>query len=94
MEMDAKIWATVDGRRYTSVPTEVPTAWKQKQSDTGLIYVGGDYRIVRMLGSTGHRYYWVYRSGVELPLAFYGRLMDAKDRAVKNAEGRDVMNVA
>lgn len=93
MEMDPQIWATTDGHRYTSVPTEVPTAWERKHVNGYRTYVSGDYEIERLPYGTKWTY-WVSRNDIALPLAFYGRLMDAKDRAVENAEGRDVMNVA
>lgn len=91
---DPRHWTTADGHRYTSIPTVVPAEWKQKHADTGLTYVSGDYTIVRLqYGATGF-VYDLYRDDVVLVLAFYSRLKDAKERAVQNAEGRDVVNVA
>lgn len=92
---DERHWTTEDGHRHVSVPTEVPVTWRQRHDGQGrLIYFSGPYRIVRR--SYGTKYsYAVQREGVELPLGnLYSRLKDAKERAVKNAEGRDVVNVA
>lgn len=87
-------WTTTDGHLHTSVPTTVPVDWKQKYTDDGLTYVSGPYSIRRdPYCRTGYTY-TVYRDGVDLGLAFYSRLRDAKARAVTNAEGRDVVNVA
>lgn len=94
MTLDPRHWATTDGHHYTSVPTTVPVDWKPTHADSGLVYVSGAYKIVRMpYGATGSTY-TVFRDGVELSLAFFNRLRDAKARAVSNAEGRDVVNVA
>lgn len=89
---DPRHWTTTDGHRHTSVPTAVPTAWKQKHDDSGLVYISGAYSIHRTRYGRG----WLYgiaRDGVELRCS-YSRLRDAKDRAVNNARGRDVVNVA
>lgn len=92
---DPRHWTTTDGHRHTSVPAPVPTAWRQTHNDRGqLVYLSGAYSIVRWCGRHGSRTYDVFRDGIELSLARYGRLRDAKDRAVKNARGRDVVNVA
>jgi len=92
---DPRHWATTDGRRHTSVPAPVPTVWTRMTNDRGqLTYVSGSYSIVRTVGPNGSRTFVVYRDGIELSLSFTGMLWYAKERAVKNAEGRDVVNVA
>lgn len=92
--MNAKHWSTKDGHRHVSIPTEVPEAWKQRYTDKGLIYFSGDYKIIREPYASRHTYA-VWRNEEELPLgSLYGRLKDAKARAVKNAMGNDVMNMA
>lgn len=99
MTLDSRHWSTTDGHLHTSVPTTVPVDWKPRAADAGLTYVSGAYTIARTryastrYASTGYTY-TVFRDGVELSLGFYSRLRDAKERAVSNAEGRDVVNVA
>lgn len=89
-------WTTADGHRYVSVSAEVPTAWKRDRNKGGhLVYRSGPYEIRRTLVSGRSRAtYEVFRDGVPLSLSFTGSLADAKARAVRNAEGRDVVNVA
>jgi hypothetical protein len=90
---DPRHWATTDGHHYVSIPTRVPTDWRQKHSDSGLIYIHQPYVIRRdSHGSTGYSY-TLLRDGVEIGLP-YRRLRDAKAHAVRNAEGRDEVHVA
>jgi hypothetical protein len=91
---DERHWTTEDGHLHTSVPAEVPLAWRAHFLASGLVYMSGVYAIRRR--SYGTKYsYAVLREGVQLPIGgVYSRLKDAKERAVKNAEGRDRVNVA
>lgn len=94
---DPRHWVTVDGHRYTSVPAPIPVTWKRVRNDKGqLVYVSYPFTIVReRYGKTGCAFtFTVFRDGVELPLSFTGSLWHAKDRAVVNAAGRDVVNHA
>lgn len=92
-EMDPRHWATTDGHRYTSVPTAVPVGWKLKYTDSGPTYVSGPYAVRRNpYGRTGYSYE-LLRDDVPIG-SLYSRLRDAKEHAVKNTEGRDVVNVA
>lgn len=92
-EMDSRHWATTDGHRFTSIPAPVPADWKKKYTDLGLTYVSGPYTIRRDSYSRTGYSYELLRDGD--PIGFlYSRLRDAKDHAVRNAEGRDVVNVA
>ncbi len=86
-------WSTRDGRRYISVPTRIPTGWTPAETKGRLVYVSGVYTIVRKPYGKSYTF-TVCRDGIDLPLAFYSRLKDAKSRAVQNAQGRDVVNVA
>lgn len=95
MGYDERHWTTEDGHRHVSVPTEVPVKWSIHRLASGLTYISGTY-VIRRDHYVGSRYmYTVLRQGVELPLGgLYSRLKYAKERAVRNAEGRDVVNVA
>lgn len=90
-----KLWVLVSserGKDYVSVAAQVPTRWTRGYSKQGkMIYTFGQYTILRHKADGP---YTVFRMGVELPLSFYGRLKDAKERAVKNARGGDRMHVA
>lgn len=96
------LWTTIPredgGKRYVSVPTEIPKTWTRLHSmvTPGLLtYSAGEY-VIRgeLVSGTKRRHYTVWRQGVELPLSFTGSLRDAKRRAMKNALGEDRMNVA
>lgn len=92
---DPRHWTTTDGHRHTSVPAPEPLAWKRTHNDKDqLVYVSGSYSIVRTIGPNGSRTFVVYRDGIELSLSFTGALWYAKDRALTNARGGDVVNVA
>lgn len=92
---DPRHWATTDGHHHVSIAAPAPTEWKPRRAEDGsLTYVSGTYSIRRIYRGYSQSTYIVFRDGVELILAFYPRLRDAKERAVKNAEGRDVVNVA
>jgi hypothetical protein len=94
---ESKNWTSTDGHRFTSVPTEIPgTPWKIGHDGQGRrTYTSGAYMIVRTVVSGGtNRTYEVFRDGEELPLSFTGRFRWAEERAVRNARGLDVMNVA
>lgn len=94
MSLDPRHWTTADGRRYVSIAAPPPIVWKRTYNDQGrIVYLSAAYSIVRRVRHTAC-WYTVHRDGVELPLAVYTRLSDAKDRALKNAEGRDEVNVA
>jgi hypothetical protein len=91
---DSKNWTSTDGHRFTSVPTEIPGApWRIGIDGRGRrTYTSGAYVIVRTVGS--NRTYEVFRDGELLHLSFTGRFRWAEERAVRNARGLDVMNVA
>jgi hypothetical protein len=93
---DERHWTTEDGHLHTSVPAEVPVAWRAHYLASGLVYISGDAVYAIRRRSYGMKYsYAVLREGVELPLGgTYSRLKDAKERAVENAEGRDRVHVA
>lgn len=92
---DPRHWATTDGHRYTSIPTTVPAEWRRIRNDEGhLTYLAGAYTIVRRPYGRASWSYTVYRDGIELRLSLTAMLHAAKERAVENAEGRDVVNVA
>jgi hypothetical protein len=92
---DDRHWTTTDGHLHTSVPAEVPVAWRAHYLASGLVYMSGVYAIRRRSYGWTKYSYAVLREGVELPLGgTYSRLKDAKERAVKNAEGKDRVNVA
>lgn len=92
---DPRHWTTTDGHRHVSVPAPEPLVWTRMTNDAGrLVYVSGAYSIVRTIGPNGSRTFVVYRDGIELCLSFTGMLWCAKDRALTNARGRDVVNVA
>jgi hypothetical protein len=92
---DPRHWATTDGHRHTSVPAPEPLVWKRTRNDQGqLVYLSSCYSIVRTVGPNGSRTFVVYRDGIKLSLSFTGMLWCAKERAVVNAQGRDVVNVA
>lgn len=94
-QYDLRHWVTVDGHRYTSVPAPIPVDWKRVRNDKGqLVYLSYPYTILREVYGATRYTYTVFRDGVELPLSFTGSLWHAKDRAVVNAAGRDVVNVA
>lgn len=90
-----KHWRTTDGHLHLSVPTAVPAAWARRIDDKGrLVYVSGDYEIVRdRYGATRYTY-TVFRDGIELSSSFTGLLREAKAYAVKNARGKHQVNVA
>jgi hypothetical protein len=95
--LDARHWTTVDGHMHVSVPTGVPEIWIQRRVGAGLSYFSQDevYEIRRRAYGKTQWSYTLLRDGVELPLAsIYSRLMDAKERAVKNARGQDRVGVA
>lgn len=93
--LDERHWTTEDGHMHVSVPSEVPKLWEKTYVGVHLAYVSGPFTIVRSPYVGRRCTYSVQRDRVELPLGgLYSRLKDAKDRAVKNAEGRDRMNVA
>lgn len=94
---DPAHWTTTDGHRHVSVATEMPTKWRAERvpgNPPTLQYVSGEYRIVReAYGSTAWSYR-LHRGTESRGLWFYSRLADAKRHAVKNAQGREVVNVA
>lgn len=93
--MDMRHWAYAGNGDYVSIAAAVPTAWERIYSGSHLTWLSGPYTIKRHSHSGSRRAsYTVLRENEELPLAFYSRLKDAKDRAVTNAEGRDRMHVA
>jgi hypothetical protein len=91
IDVDTTAWTTQDGHRYTSVPTEVPRIWERGYAMCGLTYVsaGREYEILKTRNA-----YALYRNGRPLVLGTYYRLKDAKARAVTNAQGLDVWNIA
>lgn len=89
IDVDTTAWTTQDGHRYTSIPTEVPTVWWLGPDGRS----SGDYKIRTRPHGSG-RTFDLYRNGRPLVLATYSRLKDAKARAVKNAQGLDVWNIA
>jgi hypothetical protein len=94
--LDERHWVTEDGHLHVSVPAEVPVKWRRKRDEDDprlLAYISGPYEILHVAHGA-KRIYWVYREETQLPMAFYSRLIDAQDRAVKNARGEDRMNVA
>lgn len=92
---DPRHWTTTDGHRHVSVPAPEPLVWTRRHNDKGqLVYVSGAYSIVRTIGPNGSRTFVVYRDGIELRLSVTGMLWFAKERAVVNAQGRDVFNYA
>ena len=97
---DQQLWKLTSdewGRDYVSVPTQVPTTWTLLHGwpDRGvLLYKSGTQYEIRAHRYGTRRSYTVWRKGVELPLALYSRLLDAKKRAIKNARGLDRMHVA
>lgn len=93
--LDPRHWATTDGHRHTSVPARVPIEWRRiKNGDGQITYLSSPYTIVRRSHGRRSWMYTVYRDGFELSLSSTAALWHAKERAVKNAEGRDVVNVA
>jgi hypothetical protein len=88
-------WSTTDGHHFVSVPAPVPTDWNRGRDIAGnLVYARDPYRIVRRLHGRSSWSYTVFRDGVELGLSLTSSLAEAKDRAVRNAEGRDTVDVA
>lgn len=80
---------------YWSVPTTVPDVWHSGLNERGqMVHTSGAYEIRRLYCNGSKRHYAVYRDGVELPLSYTALLYVAKARAVKNALGKDRMNVA
>lgn len=93
--LDPRHWTTTDGHRHTSIPAPVPVEWTRTRNDKGhLVYLSSCYSIVRTPQGKRSWAYTVYRDGVELSLSHTSGLWHAKERAMKNAEGRDVVNVA
>lgn len=92
---DPRHWTTTDGHRHVSVPAPEPLVWKRMHNDQGqLVYISGAYTIVRRPHGRRSWMFTVYRDGVELSLSWTSALWIAKERAVTNARGRDVVNVA
>jgi hypothetical protein len=58
-----------------------------------LVYVSGEYLIRRYPHRKSAYTYVLYRNRVAIGLGT-GRLKDAKEHAVRNARGEDVVNVA
>lgn len=92
--MNARHWAHVGNGDYVSIAAPVPEMWERQIVNGVMVYVSGDYTIKRYIGISGNRSYTVWREGEELTLAFYGRLADAKIRAIRNARGEDTVHVA
>lgn len=99
MKLDERHWRTEDGHRYTSVPVvgleglEDLDLWFRGVNGDGYItYSRGPYMIVRFpYGKSGFiRELW--RDNERL--ACFRRVLDAYDRALRNARGEDVINVA
>ena len=97
--LDKSIWTSADGRWHTSIPTTVPEKWTPAMQGSAtlgtdfLVYVSGEYLIRRYpYGKSAHTYV-LYRNRVAIGLGT-GRLKDAKEHAVRNARGEDVVNVA
>lgn len=100
--MNRNMWATKDGHRYTSIPTDIPEVWVREKDEDGYItYTSGEYVIERTdsrgwppeYGFGGRPQFSVYRQTVSIGMMF-GKLKDAKAHAVKNARGEDVVSVA
>lgn len=93
-----KLWKRVGsatGKRYASVPAEVPKTWKREHGLGVMIYRSGEYELRGRCVSGSRRRHWtVWRQGVELPLSLTGLLREARARAEENARGEDRMNVA
>lgn len=87
------MWATKDGHRYTSIPTDIPEVWvREKDKDGCITYTSGEY-VIERADSRGRPQFSAYRQAVSIGMIF-GKLKDAKAHAVKNARGEDVVNVA
>lgn len=91
---DPRHWAYVGNGDYVSIAAPEPTTWEREIVNGALVYISGDYTIKRYIGPSGNRSYTVWREDEELTLAFYGRLADAKIRAIRNARGEDKVHVA
>lgn len=90
-------WTSEDGHLHVSVPTAVPTIWIRRGTGSEMSYLSqdGTYEIRHRAYGKTQWTYTLLRDGVELPLAsIYSRLMDAKERAIKNARGQDRVGVA
>jgi len=88
--MDTRIWRSVDGHLFRSVPAaSLPEKWRRTAD--GL--VSGDYVIVR--GGTGPRAftYDLFRLWVRIGFTM-STLRAAKSHAILNARGEDRVNVA
>lgn len=91
---NTKLWSTTDGHRYVSVPTTVPLSWERTSTEGVLVYRSNPYKIVRCWHGDNAWVYKLFRDGVVVSWPFFGLLRDAQAAAVRNAEGRDVVNVA
>lgn len=94
-KVSPEIWETKDGHLFTSIPTEEPRRWTLIRVETpgAIAYQCGDYEIQRE-PYRSHFVYSVYRKGIRISLGEFGRLMDAKTYAIRNAQGEDRVNVA
>lgn len=92
--MNRTMWTTQDGRRFTSIPTDVPNLWERRVEDDGwIVYVCGEYEIERRPYGSRH-VFRVTRCTSVLGIVDFSTLKAAKAHAVKNARGEEIVFVA
>lgn len=88
--MDLRIWRSVDGHLFVSVPTELPEIWRR--IERGL--VSGQFEIVRTRADKKRdNTYDLFRLGVRIGFTMSTEKA-AKAHALLNAHGKDRVNVA